>query len=353
MDTTRMKRSTIAICGLLLIGCVLLFLLRGRLDKRTAHNADGARQNESSGLPPANFHSPPPAAEGLSHIPLNRFSSGQKPLSGLNDSNAALQQILNAWHVPIDFYGKVVDEHNNAVSGAAVTFSWTANPLDELARTSSTLSDSNGCFALHGAQGPSLDVIVSKQGYYSSKQDQWGFAYGITGHFSPDPANPVVFHLRKKGNPEHLIAVGGIGLSTMRDYWVARDGSPTEISLRDGRQVSIGQGDLRVEVWIGKPLEDFPSRSQWKCRISVPGGGLIPVEDEFAFQAPIEGYQPSDEWVSAGTSWSEKVEKKYFVMLRDGNFGLVTLRVIGVPNPFFRLTSLVNPSGSHNLEPAN
>jgi hypothetical protein len=224
---------------------------------------------------------------------------------------------------------------------------------DGRGENATTSSDGNGLFELHGAHGPSLAVSVSKEGYYTSKQDTSSFKYAISGNFSPDPANPIVFHLKKKGTPERLTRVAGTGPTAMSDYLLSREGVPTEVSLRDGHQVPVSEGDLRVEIWVGPPLEGSPSRLKWKCRVSVPGGGLVQVSDEFAFLAPADDYQQTDEWSVGETNWAEKVQKRYYVKLRDGTFGLVTLRVIGAANPFFRLASLVNPSGSRNLEPGD
>lgn len=348
-----MKRSTFLICAVLLAACFFLWHLHRHQPKQAAlPGADESPKSESPGVVHEDGGT---RQQGARHqgAPENAVIVSRSVPPVLTDSNAALQQMLAQWQAPIDFYGKVLDENSNTVTGATIRFSWTERPMDDTAHTSTTESDSQGLFKLHGARGPSLDVRVSKQGYYTSSQDTWSFSYAISGRFLPDPANPVVFHLRTKGTPEPLMRVAGNGLGTMSDYSVSRDGVPTEVSLRDGRQMPAGEGDLRVEVWIGKPLDGFPSRLEWKCRVTVPGGGLVQVKDEFAFLAPLEGYQQADEWLVDGGNWAEKVQKRYYVKLPDGKFGLVTLRVIGVANPFFRLASLVNPSGSRNLEPAN
>ena len=86
--------------------------------------------------------------------------------------------------------------------------------------------------------------------------------------------------------------------------------------------------------------------------MTVPGGGLIQTDEEFPFLAPESGYQEFDQWNVGATNWTESLDKQYYVKLRDGNFGRVKLRVIGVPGRAdFRMESFLNPSGSRNLEP--
>jgi hypothetical protein len=173
-----------------------------------------------------------------------------------------------------------------------------------------------------------------------------------TDIISPDPQNPVVFNLRKKGTPEPLVHIAGIGLRTMRDFLLAADGKPTEVSLRDGQLAPVGQGDLKVEFRARDSIA--PSEISWWCQVSVPGGGLIETGEEFPFLAPENGYQEFDQWSITSTNWTESLDKQFYVKLRDGNFGRVKLRVIGVPKrAYFRMESFLNPSSSRNLEPAN
>jgi hypothetical protein len=348
-----MKRNAIVICAVLLAAGFLLWLLHGHHpEEMTPPDMTENAGSQSSAVHDGNV--PRKASDAVREgTPDTSAAPGPRAASPLTVSNSLSQEMLAEWQAPIDFYGKVLDENTNAVAGASVRFTWTETPEENGERTSETESDSQGLFSLRGKRGSTLQVWVDKQGYYAPKPGFRSFTYSLSAHFLPDAVNPIVFPLRKKGTPEPLLCVGGTGLSAMRDYLLSRDGDPTEVSLRDGKQVSVGEGDLQVEVWIGKPLQGFPSRLEWRCRLAVPGGGLIEAKDEYPFTAPMEGYHQSDEWTIDAKNWSERVQKQYYVLLRDGNYGLVTLRVLGVANPFFRLASLVNPSGSRNLEPPN
>ena len=296
--------------------------------------ADSRQTSNTSRLPPL-----PPFA-----TPLAEALAKTNPVAAMR---------LALWQAPIEFYGKVVDENSNAVAGVNIHFSWYDIPAKDGERTADTQSDSEGLFSLQGKHGPSLTVGFSKEGYYSSQRGEMSFNYVMgTDIISPDPQNPVVFNLRKKGTSEPLVHIAGIGLRTMRDYLLAADGKPTEVSLRDGRLAPVGQGDLKVEFRAGDSIA--PSEISWWCQVSVPGGGLMETSEEFPFLAPENGYQEFNKWSITSTNWTETLDKQYYVKLRDGNFGQVKLRVIGVPKrAYFRMESFLNPSGSRNLEPAN
>jgi hypothetical protein len=348
-----MKRTTLLICAALLLACLCAWWLRER----------PRFQPTSPDVPEAPAGEPrAPVNEGGNEYRQNHgqaANGGEVPPTAapvqprLIDSNTARERFLAEWQAPIDFYGKVLDENSNAIAGASIRFSWSETPLEGGHKTSLTESDTDGLFSLHGQRGASLQVWVSKDGYYTPKPGFRAFNYALTGHFLPEAQSPVVFRLRRKGAPEPLLRVAGTGLSTMSDYPLSGDGTPTEVSLRDGRQAPIGHGDLRVEVSVGEPLEGSPRRLRWRCRVTIPGGGLVQVNDEFPFLAPQDGYRQTDEWIVDERNRMQAVEKKYYVRLHDGKFGLVTLRVVGTASPYFGLSSLVNPSGSRNLEPAS
>jgi len=255
--------------------------------------------------------------------------------------------------VPLDFYGKVMDEGSNAIAGATVGFAWnkdSTNPFVNAGeKTLITQSDPEGLFSLQGERGRFLNIRLSKDGYYTPRPGVWSFKYSAETRFSPD--SPVVFVLRKKGKAEPLIHITGTGFSAMRDFSLAEDGRPTEVSLRTGQQVAPGQGDLTVEFRAGVPVPEHPSTITWQCRVSIPGGGLVTTDEEYPFKAPEAGYLEFDEWSVGVTNWSGKINRQYYVRLRDGSFGRVNLRVIGVPREaYFRMESFLNPSGPRTLE---
>jgi hypothetical protein len=262
-------------------------------------------------------------------------------------------RLLESWQTRIEFYGMVVDENTNSIAGANVQFAWIETPSEAGEKSATTESDAEGRFSLQGKRGASLTVTVNKAGYYAL-HGQKTFHYAVLGNFVPSFLNPVVFKLRKKRHAEPLIHIGGIGLHAKRDYLLSAEGKPTCVSLLTGQLMPSEQGDLEVAFQAGPPVETYPSRITWKCQVTVPSGGLIQTDEEFPFFAPEGGYRTSEAWNITTTNWTDTVNQQYYVKLRNGNYGRINLRVIGVPSrAYFRMESYVNPSGSRNLEPAN
>ena len=105
------------------------------------------------------------------------------------------------WRMPVNFYGKVVDQASQPVPGATASFIWT----DMSAQGTSTIesvSDHQGLFVLDGVQGKRLQVRLKKDGYYTNADNPLSFEYASffePNYHNPDRQNPVIFRLRKKG----------------------------------------------------------------------------------------------------------------------------------------------------------
>ncbi len=344
-----MRTRILLFCGVVLAACLWLLLRRSTEEHRVTDSHEIAPATTNHLNQPVQVQ----ATEKHQTSAGDAASVTASPIRFNTASNreVLMKQIENEWRTPINFYGEVIDESNNPVAGASISFGWTDLSKEGYSRASTT-SDANGLFALEGKTGEHLSVWVGKDGYYSSKSNLDSFFYsGKNENFVPNPGTPIVFYLRKKEQAEPLIHIGGIGLHTMRDYLLAADGTPTDVSLFTGNLTPAGQGDLQVEFQAGPPLDNFPSRITWQCQVTVPGGALVQTSEEFPFLAPEDGYQVSDAWSVTVTNWTETVNQQYYVKLRNGNFGRVKLRVIGAPGrAYFRMESFLNPSGSRDLE---
>jgi uncharacterized GH25 family protein len=64
------------------------------------------------------------------------------------------------WKMPIEFYGKVVDQFDQPVAGAEVELNWTTvvGPIPDPKRI--IFTDANGRFEVTGIQGKSLWIAV-------------------------------------------------------------------------------------------------------------------------------------------------------------------------------------------------
>lgn len=286
--------------------------------------------------------SPHPASQAATHQQVQpTFPKGQ--------SDAEKEKTLRGlFENPISFYGKVVDQNRMPVEGAKVRFGANDNP-DRAASEHFTTSDVSGLFSITGLKGIGLSVRVAKDGYYSTKQASKEFSY-----YSPEvqpvsptsPDKPWVFVLNKMGIAEALIKFDA-------DFPIRKDGTPVEVSLSTGSVVAVGKGDVRVEAWTEQIDPGNWRQYNWRCRLSVPGGGLVERVENLNFEAPVNGYQPSMEvnMPSNAERWQSQFQGNYFVRLADGRFGRLTFRMVAGGDHFFRLESFINPKlGSRNLE---
>ena len=252
------------------------------------------------------------------------------------------------WKMPINFYGKVIDEAGQPVQGAKVRFQWTDTSESG---TSERLTESNaqGMFSLTNQNGKRLLVFVSNEGYHAVNRGRGSFEYGAffePNFIKPDPNNPVVFRLLKKRVPEPIIQHGPTLLAA-RD-----DGTSTHLDLATGKSTVAGSGNLAVRITKGASRGN---RFDWTVTVEgVGGAGLIQTTDEFMVMAPADGYQPR---LTFGQKASDKqyqseMRTRFYVKTGDGKYARVEMRVIPEyhETAALDLTVALNPSGSRNLE---
>jgi len=257
-------------------------------------------------------------------------------------------RLLELFMTPIAFYGKVIDEKGNPVAGATATMSVVDRPITDGAKYAK-ITDGDGLFSLGGVHGAAVSVDVAKGGYYSTAQSRGMIRFGKFRSNSdpqiPTPGSPTVFVLRKMGETVPLIHV------TERSVRVSKNGSPIMVNLGTG--LTNGQGDLRVEAWTSNEGLDpnLDQSYEWRCRLTVPGGGLVERNDHFGFEAPTEGYQEAVELTPPAEKWTSHAERQYFVKLSDNRYARITFEMRTGGEHFFVIESYLNPKpGSRNLE---
>jgi hypothetical protein len=259
------------------------------------------------------------------------------------------QQALAAWQAPIEFYGKVVDENTNPIEGVSVLFQWDESATTDVAKTLTAESDSEGLFSLQGKHGRSLEVSVSKEGYYSSQKDKTGYMYALTSEkFLPSKLNPVVFHLHKKGQGVDLIT-SQYGIRPDFPVLVPRDGNPVNVDLL---QRKTGSGDLEISQ-VKPDSAHWNSATNWSFQMSFPNGGFIETDDAFLFAAPETGYQPTIDFnfVEGGTNWLTQFSKDFYIMFgQPPKYGWLHVDA-NMMQQTVVLKYAINPTGSQNLEP--
>lgn len=286
------------------------------------------------------------AAEASSSPSSGSPRAGPSSSTDEAKTNAVIDKVVRAYQTPIAFYGRVVDQTGEPVSGASVTY---APIYDLLSNTASYtgISGAQGYFDIENIQGIALSVGVRREGYYSIKGKSANtFAYGIgTDAYRkapPTKENPAIFVLHKMGTTEPLVRAE-------QSARIPKDGTPVTVNLMTGRLSP--NGNLRVEAWTEAP--EGGRKFTWRCRVTVPGGGLADRTGQFEFEAPEDGYEESVEFGMRhdAEQWTSDQQRDYFVKLPDGRFARINFRMIVGGNHYFVLESFLNPKpGSRNLE---
>ena len=345
-----MRIGILIVCSIVLAVCLLLIMFNRNQHQNIispTQNTTVTSQPGQAEMPkPANTQQNPNVSRVVSIPPST--TPFVKALAVTNPIAAAR---LALWQAPIDFYGKVVDEHTNPVAGASISFRWDDYTAEDWTRSSTAISDEDGLFSLIGKHGSTLIVSVGKDGYYTPHSGQGSFQFASGNpNFSPDSQNPIVFTLREKGEGVQLITTvfpAGIGQIAQLHH----DGSPVELDLLRGAQVPAGTGQLQLQLW--RDVSDRKAKVfDWKLQLSAPGGGLVGTDEEFAFQAPQNGYQPSIviDMPATNQNWQSEVRTKYYIQLPNGDYGRIDFYLLPY-NGVFTVHSAINPTGSQNLEP--
>ena len=200
-----------------------------------------------------------------------------------------------------------------------------------------------------------MTVHPQKEGYYTSREkNRTSFQYGPLDdqiyHYKPDPANPVIFHLQKKGEAAALIYRQTL-------YGFKPDGTPHYLDLTTGKKTVGGSvaGDLEVQ-FVRSAASSVPQDFSWSLVLKGVGrAGLVEANEEFAFTAPEAGYLSSIEYhYDFGTSdYKRELTKKYYVRGSDGKlYARLEATILPKYNDesAIDLRVFLNPSGSRNLE---
>jgi Carboxypeptidase regulatory-like domain len=261
-----------------------------------------------------------------------------------------LRQDSNAdWKTPIEFFGRVVDESSKPIANARIHFQWTDLSIKGTTDTNAVSND-QGLFHLSGVEGKRLSVRVEKDGYYPSESASFrSFEFSNPGediYYEPDKTDPIIFRLRKKGEGAKLV-------KKSIKVILPNFGSSATVDLIKGAITPAGQ--LEMRSWKPWPPKPISPHYDWKVELTIPNGGFVDAPEEFAFEAPENGYSPSfaiDMPASRGNNWSVSAEKTlYFSFDEPKKYGRLNFRTDGDSRYVF-INYVLNPTGSRNLEEA-
>jgi hypothetical protein len=251
-------------------------------------------------------------------------------------------------NVPINFYGRVVDEHGASLEDVSVGYriqrgEALLEAVKVHAEHGTVISGADGMFEISKRKGSSLEVgPFVKNGYRDAQRDVRSFGYmGSTEPHDPDAHKPVLFVMAREGTSR----TKNIGHKTLKFEW--------------------NQGEVRIP--LGEKLGDFvfvPTRVKnqdelrdfdWNIKVSMDRAELVFLGEYLAPIAPDTGYQSGFEYGTkkgddkrpggASKTWDFKTE--------DGLYGFIRLAVYPHREDFGVNGSLnvrLNESGSRNLD---
>jgi hypothetical protein len=249
--------------------------------------------------------------------------------------------------MPIEFYGKVIDQYGEPIPEAKVVFQWTTAVGPVTNPEKRTSSGTDGRFELKDVQGKVLAVSVSKIGY--DRTDDWIQSFDFADFFAdnfyrPNPSDPALFHLRKILDAEPMYL-----FKTHNE--LATDSPPLILNVASGKMKT--PGDFAFLVQIGEK-----NNANWfDYSVSVEamnGAGFVMTTEENPNQAPDNGYQRMFEiqQKTADTNYSPSLSFRFYAKTHEGKYGVVYVDM-SVPRqgPIdFYTVIRYNPSGSKNLE---
>jgi hypothetical protein len=268
---------------------------------------------------------------------------------GFVSATAQIQR--NAW---INFYGKVVDQNNQPVTGAVVKLVIAADPSEDNVpeeKEYTTETSGDGKFSLIGAVGRAMQILsVAKPGYDLSKKAKLGYAYLLSSDIHhPDAKAPVIFKMWKSVGKERLVHTAWHGK-------VVCDGITHRYDLSTGVPSTNGVLEITCSrVPINLPPANVKPFS-YNLQIAMADGGIQATDDEFTYLAPSDGYLPSFSvgQIANDRKWDRNtpLPKEYYIKTTDGHFGRLRVEwdLAGQSPTRINWDCFINPSGSRNLE---
>lgn len=330
------KKGTILI-ALAIIG-ILIFLL---LNKKQTATPISVQSTEMLNTNAAMIAEPVIPATETNSPPIPQKIDIQ---AELNKQKQAMTNEVLQWRTPLLYYGMVVDESNQPISGVQVSYGGNSvnESLTEATRNEGVVTtDERGIFKIDGLYGIGLMFQLSHPNYYPYPDNSTGFdvrSRPRDGVVEDSEAHARIFRMHSKGHPVPLIFRSG-------GFHAPNDGSIASFPLRGNTHAEI-LGQLQVQGWNN--LRSDTNSYDWKVQITIPEGGMVESTNYFEFLAPEEGYSDSD---TLEVSGSESVRKTYFLKLPAG-YILFKLNVIMGKDMFVTGDYDFNPDGSRNLEPS-
>jgi hypothetical protein len=333
-------RRTVALFLLLAFGVItlLLFLRKEERPVRLTEATQLQSNLLATGVPPQ------PIATNVA----------VEPRKAPTESEIATALASGWMNVPIQFWGKVVDENEKPIAGATISLhvrQWHPSvflqPRGDF-KNFERLTDFEGRFHVEGEKGDTLTVqSITKAGYELSAKAEKSFRYHVATNISPDPENPIIFRMWHLTSAEPL-------LTGKKFFRVVPDGRSYSVALSSPVVVSLGEVKS-ADLWLRLKRPENVSREDkydWSFSIQAVQGGVIQTNSEFMYLAPISGYVSNfvHEARNDDSRWAHRIKRNFFFKT-GSNFGRMDVEVFVHYDggAAVEINFALNPSGSTNL----
>ncbi len=312
--------------------------------------------------------------------PVFNDDGARKP-EGMSDADwqraIRMHSIKNSANRSVNFYGKVVDQHDEPVEGVKLelkVLSYQDSFIDylntgreQIKNRFTMFTDKNGMFSVEQKKGTSLAIEkMTKNGYITpGRGTKYNFVYNNLSsgekssmYHSPDRTQPVVYILWKKGETEPLIKTGAELLIDPSKgvneayYSFILNGKPSGTPI-PGWDIKVTGKNLRSQD-KRKPEDDY-----WEVTLTAgEGGGFIMTDSTHTNLAPEDGYQKSVTFKSTDQASLKgaSIRRAYYRGKNGAKYAAFRFRLgIGGRKQkgmfYVMLADLrINPNGSRNLE---
>ena len=287
------------------------------------------------------------------------------PKSGVQETPAAKERMTDALrkrlqegNVPIDVYGKVVDQNGAPVAGVEVKAAirlmkepipgMIGDGFDYL--VASTASDGTFSFLNRTGEFFGIDKI-QKEGYLVSAtvhEKTYYYYASDEKKYRPNPSVPEVFKIWKQMGAEKLIEKN-------LKYKLTTEGRSYGLDLLNGAQAKADAiADIRVSMTAPSVIKPHV-KYDWNFVLEAAEGGLIETSDDYMYLAPLDGYVSRIQvsFNASDANWSDNFRKRFYVMSRNGSVYARIEILVGVAlngRGYLHIESASNPNSSRNLE---
>lgn len=316
------SRKLVWITGVLLVASILLMLRWNKAapqKERVEASHQAMDQTSELPQPPAEFH---PAITSSAQLgaTANPKAPAAPKLSPEERRMRNLELSANDNNVPINFWGRVVDQDGNPLSGVRVVMSvreWFYAPaisINSRSPKTEAASDASGMFQLLNKSGDVMTIeALNKEGYEPEPTARRSFGYNISENFNPNPNDPVVFKMWKDETKQTLVTGN-------KFFPVIPDGRIYTVDLLKGTLTEgETEGDLRL--WLKRsPAAAWGKKYDWSFHLVAVDGGIAeePNRNVSMFTAPEGGYTKHYELAlnHADDDWSYRIKRRFYVSSR-------------------------------------